>query len=120
MHFLLDNLDNDVDAAVGTMLRRRKHACVTARQAGLAAAADDALTLWASDHDAVLVSTDREFGQRRWRHVIGRHLWLRCQDWEAADLLAVHLDEVARRMEAQVDLTIRLSKDGLSSSAKSS
>lgn len=115
MRFLLDH---DVDAAVGTMLRRRKHVCLTAAQAGLGAAADDALTVWASDHGAVLVSTDQEFGRRRWRHAIGRHLWVRCHDWEVADLLGVHLDEVTRRMEAQADLTIRLSKDGLSSSAK--
>jgi len=111
-------LDNDVDAAVGRMLRRQKHVCVSARQAGLAAAADDALTVWASDHHAVVVSTDQEFGRRRWRHAIGRHLWLRCHDWEVSDLLKVHLDEVADRMEAQSDLTIRLSKDGLSSSVK--
>ncbi len=75
MRFLLDN---DIDAAVGHMLRRRGHQCWTASAVGLAAAADDALTVWATSHNAILVSTDREFGQRRMRNAVGHHLWLRC------------------------------------------
>jgi predicted nuclease of predicted toxin-antitoxin system len=50
-------LDNDIDAAVAPMLRRHGHECWTARDAGLAAAPDDALTIWATSHDAALVST---------------------------------------------------------------
>ena len=60
MRFLLDH---DVDAAVGRMLRQRHHECWTAGAVGLAAASDDALTVWASSHGAVVVSTDREFGR---------------------------------------------------------
>ena len=58
-------LDHDVDAAVGRMLRRRQHDCHTAGDVGLEQARDDALTVCASQHGAVVVSTDREFGQRR-------------------------------------------------------
>lgn len=77
MRFLLDN---DVDAAVGRMLRRHRHECLTARQVGLATAADDALTVWASEQGAVVVSTDVEFSRRRMKNAIGHHVWLRCKD----------------------------------------
>lgn len=60
MRFLLDH---DVDAAVGKMLRHRGHECWTAGSAGLATAQDDDLTVWATEHVAAVVSTDREFGQ---------------------------------------------------------
>lgn len=67
-------LDHDVDAAVGRMLRRHGHECLTASQVGLAAATDDALTVWASEHRAVVVSTDREFSRRRMQNAIGHHV----------------------------------------------
>jgi predicted nuclease of predicted toxin-antitoxin system len=76
--------DRPVDAAVGRMLRRNGHESLTAGQVGLAAATDDALTVWASEHRAVVVSTDREFSRRRIKNAIGHHVWLRCLDWEAS------------------------------------
>jgi predicted nuclease of predicted toxin-antitoxin system len=105
--------DHDVDAAVGRMLRRHGHECLTASQVGLAAATDDALTVGASEHRAVVVSTDREFGRRRMQNAIGHHVWLRCLDWEAAAVLEAHLAEVVTRIEARSDLTVRVSLDGL-------
>lgn len=114
MRFLLDH---DVDAAVGRMLRRRGHECLTASQVGLAAAIDDALTVWAAEHRAVVVSTDREFSRRRMQNAIGHHVWLRCLDWEAATVLEAHLVEVITRIEARSDLTVRVSVDGLTDSS---
>jgi len=110
-------LDHDVDAAVGRMLRRRGHEFWTASAVGLAPAVDDALTVWASSHGAAIVSTDRVFGLRRMQNAIGFHVWLRCLDWEANDVLAAHLDEVVARLEARRHLTIRVSKDGLTDSS---
>jgi predicted nuclease of predicted toxin-antitoxin system len=110
-------LDHDVDAAVGRMLRRNGHECLTASQVGLAAAIDDALTVWASEHSAVVVSTDREFSRRRMKNAIGRHVWLRCQDWEADGVLETHVAEVVNQLEARSDLTIRVSADGLTDSS---
>jgi predicted nuclease of predicted toxin-antitoxin system len=110
-------LDHDVDAAVGRMLRRNGHECLTAGQAGLAVATDDALTVWASGHGAVLVSTDREFGRRRMKNAIGHHVWLRCLDWEADAVLEAHLAGVVSRLEARSDLTIRVLVDGLTDSS---
>lgn len=95
------------------MLRRRRHKCHTAGEIGLAQAADDALTVWASQHRAVVVSTDREFGRRRMKNAIGWHVWLRCADWEARDVLAEYLDELTVRLLADSDITVRASKEGL-------
>lgn len=107
MRFLLDH---DVDAAVGTMLRRHGHECWTAGQVGLAVARDDDLTVWATAHSAVLVSTDKEFGRRRLRNADGHHIWLRCPDWDAADVLEKHLANVLEALRGRAHLTIRVSK----------
>lgn len=114
MQFLLDH---DVDAAVGRMLRQRHHECWTAGAVGLAAASDDALTVWASEHGAVVISTDREFGQRRSRNAIGLHVWLHCADWDASTVLGAHLGDVVARLEARSDVTVRVSKEGVSDSS---
>ena len=111
-------LDHDVDAAVGPMLRQRGHECWTAGSAGLARAKDDELTVWAAEHQAVVVSTDGEFSQRRMQNAIGWHIRLRCSDWEAGDVLADHLDEVLILLEARNDLAVRVSKEGLSDSSR--
>jgi predicted nuclease of predicted toxin-antitoxin system len=110
-------LDHDIDAAVGRMLRGHGHECLTASQVGLAIATDDAFTVWASEHRAVVVSTDRECGRRRMQNAIGHHVWLRCLDWEAAAVLEVHLVEVVSRIEARSDLTVRASVNGLTDSS---
>jgi predicted nuclease of predicted toxin-antitoxin system len=110
-------LDHDVDAAVGRMLRRHGQECLTASQVGLAAATDDTLTVWACEHEAVVVSTDREFSQRRMKNAIGHHVWLRCKDWEADAVLEARLADVVSRLEARSDLTVRLSVDGLTDSS---
>jgi predicted nuclease of predicted toxin-antitoxin system len=110
-------LDHDVDAAVGRMLRRHGHECLTASQVGLAAVTDDTLTVWACEHGAVVVSSDREFGQRRMKNAIGHHVWLRCKDWEADAVLEARLAGVVSRLEARSDLTVRISVDGLTDSS---
>lgn len=99
------------------MLRRHGHKCLTASQVGLAAATDDALTVWASGHGAVVVSTDREFGRRLTKNAVGHHVWLRCLDWDADAVLEAYLVGVVSRLEARSDLTVRVSVDGLTDSS---
>jgi hypothetical protein len=48
---------------------------------------------------------------------IGHHVWLRCRDWEARDLLASRLDEVLKRLESRPDLTIQISAAGIAEAA---
>lgn len=52
------------------------------------------------------------------QNAIGRHVWLRCSDWEASEVLAGQLNEVLTLLGARSDLTVRVSKEGLSDSSK--
>ena len=100
------------------MLRHRGHECWAAGSAGLARARDDELTVWAAEHQAVIIITDGEFGQRRMQNAIGRHVWLRCSDWEASEVLANHLNDVLTLLQARSELTVRVSKESLTDSSK--
>lgn len=100
------------------MLRHSGHECRAAGSAGLTRAKDDELTVWAAEHQAAIISTDGEFGQRRMQNAIGRHVWLRCIDWEASEILADHLNELLTLLQARSDLTVRVSKESLSDSSK--
>jgi predicted nuclease of predicted toxin-antitoxin system len=103
--------DHDVDVAVAMMLRKAGHEAWTAADAGLYRAGDDDLTVYADNKDAVLISHDTEFSQRR-RNVIGKHIWLRCSEWDAADLLCQYLPELLPLLWINRDLWIRISADG--------
>ena len=100
------------------MLRHRGHECWATGSAGLARARDDELTVWAAEHQAVIIITDGEFGQRRMQNAIGRDVWLRCSDWEASEVLADHLNELLTLLEARSELTVRVSKESLTDSSK--
>lgn len=93
------------------MLRQERHECWTAGAVGLATASDDTLSVWASNHRAAVVTHDQEFSLRRMHNAIGHHVWLRCNAWDASDVLRAHLGEVVARLSARSDLTIRVSKD---------
>ncbi|MGH8906915.1 MAG: DUF5615 family PIN-like protein [Egibacteraceae bacterium] len=74
MRFLLDN---DVDAVVGRVLRSAGHQCWSVFEAGLAgvaAADDDDLSVYADERGAVVVTHDREFSPQRMANTFGRHL----------------------------------------------
>ena len=106
-------LDNDVPVSVGTMLRRNGHLCWTANDAGLAdEGEDDNLTVYAVKHQAVLVSLDAQFMQRRRANAIGRHVRLRCAEPDAAKVLASHLKEVLEYLERD-HVTITVSRDAV-------
>jgi predicted nuclease of predicted toxin-antitoxin system len=106
-------LDNDVPVSVGTMLRRNGHLCWTANQAGLAdEGEDDNLTVYATKHMAVLVSLDAQFMQRRRANAIGRHVRLRCNEPDAADVLGGHLKEVLEYLKRD-HVTVTVSRDGV-------
>ena len=101
------------------MLRHRGHQCRAAGSAGLARARDDELTVWAADHQTVITSTDGESGQRRMQNAIGRHVRLRCSDWEGSEVLADHLNDVLTLPQARSDLTVRVPRESLSDPSKS-
>lgn len=66
--------------------------------------------MYADEKNAVLVTMDREFSQRRRKRSIGRHIWLRCLEPEAADVLRSKLADVLARLEI-ANVTITLSAD---------
>lgn len=109
MRFLLDN---DVDVAVGRVLRAAGHECWTAAQAGLAAADDDELSVYAQEKQAVVVTHDREFSQRRLRNTFGKHVWLGCEQPDAAALIAGHLDDLLAALEQHADVVVVVAPDG--------
>lgn len=106
-------LDHNVPASVGMTLRHLGHDCWTAAQAGLAAEGqDDNLTVYAAEHDAVLVTLDRRFMQRRRANPIGRHIRLHCTEPEAAACIALHLAEVLPLLERD-HVIITVSRDAV-------
>ena len=113
MRFLLDN---DVDARVAKVLRRHGHDCWTASEAGLAgviAASDDHISVYAADKDAVVVTHDQEFSRRRLSNTYGKHLWLRCEQPDATHLIGTRLDEIVTALRQHVDVVVIASQNGI-------
>lgn len=109
-------LDNDVDAAVGQALRAAGHDCWTADKAGLAgadAASDDEVSVYAHEKHAVVVTHDREFSRRRIRTTYGKHVWLRCEQPDAAAIVAARLEELFVALEQHDELVVVVSARGV-------
>jgi predicted nuclease of predicted toxin-antitoxin system len=104
--------DQHVDVAVAAMLRELGHEAWTAANAGLTTAADDDLTVYAIDKGACLITHDEEFSRRRQRNVIGQHVWLRCNEWDAADVLRRNPDWLEPLLANRRDVWVRLSREG--------
>lgn len=93
-------LDEDVDAkAVGSLLRRRGRDCWTVVDAGLGGADDGAVATYADDQGAALITHDAEATRRRRRFTFGRHVFLRCHQLDAVDVLDRHLGELVAMLE---------------------
>lgn len=73
-----------VPRGVSRWLRQLGQEAWTAYDAGLSRASDDDLPVYAHDRNAVLLTHDREFSRRRRAWTIGRHIYLRCAEWEAS------------------------------------
>jgi predicted nuclease of predicted toxin-antitoxin system len=104
-------LDNNVDTAVSTVLFRAGHICWTAASAGLAAANDDSIAVYADEKDAVLVSHDRAFAERHRRNTTGKHLWLRCEPADAAVIVGRHLPEILQELTSMTHVVVEVSAE---------
>lgn len=100
--------DQNVDADVVSALTKAGHQAWTADQAGLTLDADDELTAYAHDRNAVLLTHDREFSQRRRENVIGRHVWLDCDELDAPDLLMRYLEDLLPVFEHHEHVMVRV------------
>lgn len=103
--------DHDLDAAVPSILRKLGHEAWTVANAGLSDAADDDLTIYAQERQAALITHDSEFSERRRRNVVGQHIYLKCKEWDAAEVLADNLDEILAVLTRRPDVWIRLSPE---------
>jgi hypothetical protein len=102
------------------MLLGEGHLCWTASDAGLATEGqDDNLSVYADSRHAALVTFDREFSRRRLRYPIGRHIWLRCSEPEAADVFGSHLPEVLALLRRE-HVTIEVRVHGVVAKSRSS
>lgn len=102
-------LDNDVDARVGRVLRQAGHECWPST-AGLAASADDdAVTVYAHDREAVVITHDREFTQRRIRNTIGQHVRLNCEQPDGPAVITTHLEELVAELEQAQNIVLVVS-----------
>ena len=106
MRFLIDN---DVDAAVRTALVREGHQTWSAADAGLADAEDDDLTAYAVRTAAIVVTHDNEFSNRRLSTGLhGKHVWLRCLEWDAATVVIRDLPMIAHVLGSPRDVLVEL------------
>lgn len=80
----------------------------------MSAASDDELTVYADDQSAALLTHDAEFSLRRRRAVVGKHVWLRCSEMDAAELVEQRIEELVAALSIHKDVWVRLSAEGLS------
>lgn len=108
-------LDEDVDArAVGSLLRRRGHECWTVVDAGLGGADDDAVSIYADDRGAILMTHDAGATRRRRRFTFGRHVFLRCHQLDAVDLLETHIAELEEELARHEIGVVEVRESGVS------
>ncbi len=106
-------LDEDVDTAVGILLRDRGHECWNIVDAGLGGADDDAVAIYADDRDAVLITHDIEATRRRRKFTFGRHVLLRCHQLQGVDVLQRHLNEVVQTVARHGMGVYEVNQDGV-------
>ncbi len=93
-------LDEDVDAqAVGSFFRQHGHECWSVVDAGLGGSDDDAVAIYADDRNAILVTHDTGATRRRRKFTFGRHVFLRCHQLEAVELLELYLAELVTQIQ---------------------
>lgn len=104
-------LDNDVDMAVRWALVRAGHTVWTASEAGLTEAEDDDITTYGQRQRAIVVTHDNEFSGRRLRNgIFGKHIWVRCREFDAPEVLIRDLDHpaVSGVLTSQRDVLVEL------------
>jgi predicted nuclease of predicted toxin-antitoxin system len=106
-------LDNDVDARCRSVLNP-PHECWTAAQAGRSLATDDDQSVYADDMDAVIVTHDKEFTDRRKRNTTGRHIRLCCEQPDGPSYLARWLEDILPILERRRYVVIEVRSDGFS------
>lgn len=105
-------LDQNVDARVRRFFVERGHESWTADESGLSREADNNLTVYATEKKAVVITHDKEFSQRRRRHIVGQHIYLRCDEPDAIDVLEAHFDDFLPLLERYSEIYVAVSTHG--------
>ena len=105
--------DEGVADEVLRMLRRFRHQAHRSTELGLAGARDEELAVAVDERRGVLITHDREFSVSRMRNVWGRHVWLRCKEWDAAEVLARHLEDIRPILERKDAVVIELRRKSM-------
>jgi predicted nuclease of predicted toxin-antitoxin system len=108
---LLFLLDQDIDVAVGKVVRRAGHRCLSAGEIGLATASDEAVSIWADNHKAIVFTHDKEFIKRRRKHTFGRHIQLICNEEDAAEIVGTYLAEIVVKLDGHDSAVLQVSRD---------
>lgn len=109
-------LDNDADAALVGLFVRAGHDAWTAADAGLAgvdSAEDDEVSVYADEQDAIVVSHDREYTRRRKRNTFGLHVFLRCEQPDAYEIVEERLDEIVELLNSRDSGVVTVSREGV-------
>src|SRR4051794_11962477 len=88
-------LDHDVDYQCHAALLGLGHQAWSVGEAGRALANDTDQLIYAQQHKAILLTHDKELYTSRRDMPIGRAIRLRCEAWDAPDLLKLRLDQSA-------------------------
>lgn len=99
-------LDQDVDAQNVGVLVAMGYDAWTVGDAGNARATDSEQLIYAQEHDATLITHDKEFASSRKRMPIGRLVQLRCAEWDAGELLELLIPDIAHLLERKQDIIV--------------
>jgi predicted nuclease of predicted toxin-antitoxin system len=105
-------LDNDVDAGVVRVFVKAGHVCWRGAEAGVTTEDDD-LSVYAENQEAVVVTHDREFTERRKRNTFGKHVRLKCLQPDACDVLKARMDELVALLNQHDELVIEVTSSQL-------
>ena len=84
------------------------HDAWTASDAGLYAAKDDDLSVYAHDRGAALLTHDREFTRKRQARCFGWHVWLKCAEFTSVEVVPRHLGEIVDVLEHRTDVVLEV------------
>lgn len=104
-------LDNDVDERCRRVLTAAGHKCWSAREASRQDAEDDEQTIYAQTRQAVLVTHDKEFTERRKKMPLWKHVRLVCEQPDGPTLLERWLTEMVYALDRHADVVVELRPD---------
>jgi len=105
-------LDECVDARLRSVIVTAGHECWTVVDAGLSSEDDDEVSVYAADHNAVLVTDDRELIRRRKTLLFGKTVELRGTKRAALENLPNHIDHCVELLESGNELIVAVSAVG--------